>query len=160
LLVAACGATAPEPAGDGAQTAGTSALAALPNHTLEGDAFDGESLAGQGVVLWFWAPWCTICRAEAPDVASVAAEMQGDVTFVGVPGLGAASEMKGFVADTGVQSITHLPDVDGEAWRAFGIVSQPSFVFISPDGSATSFTGALGADKLREAAESTAVNGA
>jgi thiol-disulfide isomerase/thioredoxin len=61
----------PAPGGgpDGADTA-------LDFHgpTVDGQEFDGAALAGTPVVLWFWAPWCTICRAEAPDVAAVAAE--------------------------------------------------------------------------------------
>jgi len=138
--------------------AAESRLAVLPTHTLDGTQLDTAALDGQGVVLWFWAPWCTICRAEAPDVAKVADQLAGEVTFVGVPGLGAESEMRDFVADTGVQGVTHVPDLDGEVWRAYGIVSQPAFVFISPDGTATSFTGSLGADKLLEAARTMTVD--
>ena len=38
--------------------------------TIEGASFDGSSLAGKDAVLWFWAPWCTECRREAPFVAA------------------------------------------------------------------------------------------
>jgi len=165
LLTTACGvggsgteAGAPAGPSPGSATATASPLAVLPERALDGSRFDAAALDGQGVVLWFWAPWCTICRAEAPDVATVADQLAGEVTFVGVPGLGAESEMRGFVTDTGVEDMTHLPDLDGRVWRAYGIVSQPAFVFISPDGTATSFTGALGADTLLEAAQNLTVD--
>ena len=55
--------------------------------TIEGASFDGTSLAGKDAVLWFWAPWCTECRREAPHVAASQAD-NPDVSFVGVAGLG------------------------------------------------------------------------
>jgi thiol-disulfide isomerase/thioredoxin len=100
-------------------------------------------------VLWFWAPWCTICRVEGPDVAAVAAELQGDVTFLGVPRRGAADAMRSFVDDTGTAALQHLVDVDGTLWQRFRVVNQPSFAFVGPDGSVELFAGALGADGLR-----------
>lgn len=122
--------------------------------TLEGPEFDVSTLAGEPVVLWFWAPWCTICRAEAPEVAQIAAELDGEVTVLGVPGLGPEEDMREFVADTQTASIGHLVDTDGSQWQRFGVVSQPSYVFVAPDGSAESFAGALGGDELRQRAQS------
>ncbi len=116
--------------------------------TLAGTELDVSTLAGEPVVLWFWAPWCTICRVEGPDVAAVAAELQGDVTFLGVPGRGAADDMRSFVDDTGTAALQHLVDVDGALWQRFRVVNQPSFAFVSPDGSVELFAGALGADEL------------
>jgi len=120
--------------------------------TLAGGALDVSSLAGEPVVLWFWAPWCTICRVEGPDVAAVAAELQGDVTFLGMPGRGPAEDMRSFVADTGTGSLQHLVDVDGSLWQRFRVVNQPSFAFVGPDGSVDLWAGALGVDGLRERA--------
>lgn len=122
--------------------------------TLEGDELDVSTLAGQPVVLWFWTPWCTICRAEAPEVARVARDLEGQVTFLGVPGLGPEADMREFVADTGTGGIGHLVDSDGSLWQRFGVVSQPSYVFVAPDGSAKAFSGALGGDELQARAES------
>ncbi|PAZ13053.1 hypothetical protein CLM62_26490 [Streptomyces sp. SA15] len=34
--------------------------------TVDGKAFAGTSPAGKDAVLWFWAPWCAVCRGEAP----------------------------------------------------------------------------------------------
>ncbi len=120
--------------------------------TLAGPELDVSTLSGSPVVLWFWAPWCTICRAEAPDVAAVAAELEGDVTFLGVPGRGPVADMQSFVDDTGTGQLKHLVDDDGALWQRFSVVSQPAFAFVSPDGSTELFAGALGGEQLRDRA--------
>ena len=55
--------------------------------TLNGVAFHGQVLAGKPSVLWFWTPWCTICRAEAPDFIALTKSFKGKVNFLGVAGL-------------------------------------------------------------------------
>jgi len=116
--------------------------------TLAGPELDVSTLAGEPVVLWFWAPWCTICRVEGPEVAAVAADLDGDVTFLGVPGRGETADMTSFVQDTGTAGLQHLVDADGSLWQRFRVVNQPSFAFIAPDGSVETFAGALGAEQL------------
>ena len=37
--------------------------------TLSGAPFNGASLQGKPAVLWFWAPRCPFCNAEAPASA-------------------------------------------------------------------------------------------
>ena len=37
--------------------------------TVDGKEFSGASLAGKPALLWFWAPWCPNCQAEAPAIA-------------------------------------------------------------------------------------------
>ena len=107
-------------------------------------------------MLWFWAPWCTICRVEAPDVAAVAAELEGEVTFLGVTGRGDTTDMAAFVQDTGTARLQHLVDADGSLWQRFRVVNQPSFAFVSPDGSVETFAGALGAEQLEARASALA----
>lgn len=144
LFLAACGAER--------QASADSPVMSFTATTLQGQRLDGSSLSGRPVVLWFWTPWCTICRAEAPDVVAVAAELTGEVTFLGVPGRGPVEHMRAFVVDTGTGDMQHLVDSDGSLWRRFGVVSQPSFVFIDSAGVAELFGGALDGDQLREAA--------
>ncbi len=121
--------------------------------TVSGGSLDVSTLQGKPVVLWFWAPWCTICRGEAPSVSSVAAELGSDVTFIGVAGLGEVDAMRGFVSDTKVTGFEHLADVDGSIWSRFGVVSQPSFVFVSADGTVQKVVGSLSSDGLRQRAQ-------
>lgn len=122
--------------------------------TLDGVDLDVATFAGSPLVLWFWAPWCTICRAEGPDVARAAADLEGQVTFLGVPGLGSEDDMRDFVEDTGTSGFTHVVDADGSVWQRFGVVYQPAFAFIDSDGTVEIFAGALGEAGLRDRARS------
>ncbi|MBA3744491.1 redoxin domain-containing protein, partial [Sporichthya sp.] len=101
---------------------------------VDGSTIDGAALAAQPTVAWFWTPWCTICRAEAPDVAAAAAKFGDQVNFVGIAGLGQVSAMQRFVSDTGVGGFAHAVDSDGSIWQGFGVIGQPSFAFVHPDG--------------------------
>ncbi|WP_100498119.1 TlpA family protein disulfide reductase [Geodermatophilus chilensis] len=147
----ATSAGAAPPDAQSARGAGPAAVGAdaLGGQTLDGQPFSWSRLAGRPAVLWFWAPWCTICRAEAPEVAEVAAEYTGRVEVIGVAGRGDRTSMEAFVADTGTGSLTHLVDENGELWNRFGIVSQPAFVFVDPSGDVETFAGSLGEAELR-----------
>lgn len=159
VLVAATGCGADTGGNDGGNAASQAGSAVAQDalsfeaQTLTGETLDAAQLAGTPVVLWFWAPWCTVCRAEAPEVAAIGAEFEDSVTFVGVPGLGKVEDMKDFVDATGTDGLTHAVDSDGSLWQRFGIISQPAFAFVSADGSVETFSGSLGADDLRQATE-------
>ncbi|MDP9407271.1 MAG: redoxin domain-containing protein [Actinomycetota bacterium] len=162
-LVAGCGEESPgTTAGSGtaAQVAPSATGADAPAFTaatLDGAEFDSAARFAQGpTVLWFWAPWCTICRTEAPEVLAVAEEFAGDVTVVGVAGRGEVDEMVDFVADTGTGRLEHVVDRDGAIWSEFGVVAQPAFAFVGRDGQVEVFNGALPPDDLRAAARSLA----
>ena len=143
------------PAGGTFQSQAADSRSQLAVTTLAGDTFDPATTVGRPVILWFWAPWCTICRAEAPDVSVVAAELVesgSPVTVLGVPGRGLVPEMEDFVEDTGTGGLTHRVDVEGVLWREYDIITQPAFALLSPDGGVEVINGALGADGLRKAA--------
>ncbi|MDP9427439.1 MAG: redoxin domain-containing protein [Actinomycetota bacterium] len=148
-------ATAPSERGITSSTgvAATAAVGAAPlgleGRMLDGAPFDSGDLAGRPVVLWFWAPWCTICRAEAPEVAELAAEYAGRVEVIGVAGRGDVPSMREFVTATGTGSFPHLVDEDGRLWNQFGVVSQPAFVFVDRSSHTETFAGALGGEDLR-----------
>lgn len=117
--------------------------------TVGGASFDGTTLAGRDAVLWFWAPWCTECRREAPYVAAAQTE-RSDVTFVGVAGLGETAAMQDFVDDYDLDAFEHLADLDGSLWQRFGIVQQPAYAFIDADGTIDVVRGELGEAGLAE----------
>jgi thiol-disulfide isomerase/thioredoxin len=137
-----------EPAGKGEAPAVAEELR-FSAETVEGDAFDGVALAGKDAILWFWAPWCTECRREAPHVAKAQAE-NPSVVFVGVAGLGETDDMRAFVKDYGVGAFTHLADLDGSIWQRFGVVQQPAYAFVDDTGKVELFRGELGEDGIAE----------
>lgn len=146
LALAACG-------GSGAGTATVSNGDGPPSFstkTVAGAPFRSASFTGKPTVLWFWAPWCTVCRAEAPDVAKAAAAMKAEVTFVGVAGRGEVPAMKQFIRQTDTGGFTHVVDGDGSIWSAYGVAAQPAFAFIDAEGNVSMKMGSLGYDALVE----------
>ncbi|WP_136245600.1 redoxin domain-containing protein [Mycobacterium intracellulare] len=143
VLVTGCGAhpAAPQPAGPARVSAtGGAADRAVPAQlqftakTIEGQEFQGVSLLGKPAVLWFWTPWCPTCRSEAAMVAQAAAA-HPDVTFIGVAGQDQVAAMREFVDKYSVKGFIHLTDTTGSIWTKFGVVQQPAFAFIRPNGS-------------------------
>lgn len=102
--------------------------------TVDGESFDGATLAGNDAVLWFWAPWCTECRREAPYVAASSQADNPEVVFVGVAGLGETADMRDFVEDYDVDAFEHLADLDGALGQRFGVVQQPAYAFVDATG--------------------------
>lgn len=169
LLLAACGGGSDDPV-PAAATAEAGAAATAPGGSSDGAAesqaagvtqafatataidqpFDAASLAGRDAVVWFWAPWCTVCRAEAPDVNTIVERYGDQVSFVGVGGRGAIDEMEGFISDTETSGLPHVADLDGTVWQAFGVYAQPAFAFIDDSGEVEVFIGGLGEEALAE----------
>ncbi len=102
--------------------------------TVDGKAFDGTTLASKPVVLWFWAPWCPRCRAQASATAKIAAEYRGKVHVVGVAGLDKADAMQRFVTDQQVGGFDHLSDEAGAIWKRFEITEQSTYVVLDAGG--------------------------
>ena len=117
--------------------------------TLDGKTFDAATLAGKPVVLWFWAPWCPTCAAEAPDVLDIHQRFAGKVTVIGVAGLDERANMQPFVDRTKTGSITHLADAEGVVWRRFDVAQQSTYVLLDKAGNVT-FSGILGTYALRD----------
>jgi len=148
---------AEEPPGDtgGDSAAAVPELLDFTSTTVGGEAFDGASLAGRPVVLWFWAPWCPTCRGQVPQVQDLAGTYGDEVAVVGVGSLDSAEAIAEFAGDAG--GITHLEDVDGVLWQRFGVTEQSSFVVLDADGEVAFEAGYGGEDDL--AAEVEAVLG-
>ena len=140
-----------------AETPGDPAVVVTPlpvfsSTTLEGQAVTQADYEGKPTIMWFWAPWCSVCRGEAPTLSKVASELDGSVDVVGVAALGSVDEMKTFVSDTGIENFTQLADPDAEVWSVFGVASQPAFAFISADGSIEVVQGSIGEEEILERA--------
>lgn len=114
----------------------------------DGTEFVAADLSGENVVLWMWAPWCSVCNREAPDVAQALADLPDDVTIIGVAGRDDVGPMQEFIAEHGLEGMTHVVDADGSVWASYGISYQPAWVFIDGQGNASVAAGALGYDGI------------
>ncbi|SNR84316.1 Thiol-disulfide isomerase or thioredoxin [Haloechinothrix alba] len=129
LVLAACGGD-----GSGARSAEVLEELDFTAETLDGESYSGTELAGEPAVLFFWAPWCSICRHEAPFIAELAAEHGDEVTFLGIASRDDVDAMREFTTRFGTDGFTNLNDEDGEVWTRFGVTAQPAFAFISAGG--------------------------
>ncbi len=159
LALGGCASASAEGAGSGSPAVDAAAGAAAngePMSTVNPALdFAATDLAGQPVtgitgkvVLWFWAPWCPVCHAEAPAMAKLVDANPG-VTFIGVAGLDKLPAMQAFPAATGTDNFRHVSDVDGSIWAHFGVTSQPSLAFITADGVVNVVSGAMAPQDLQ-----------
>jgi len=125
-------AAATEAGGAEEEDVGVPELLQFEATTLDGAAFDGSSLVGKPTVLWFWAPWCTTCIGQIPQVEALAAQYAGEANVVGVGGLDSDSAIEDFAAD--LDGLTSLVDDEGAIWQRFEIIEQSSFVILDADG--------------------------
>jgi thiol-disulfide isomerase/thioredoxin len=101
--------------------------------TVDGKNFAGKSLAGKPALLWFWAPWCSNCQAEAPTIAEAATSSKG-VQFLGVAAQDQVPAMQDFVDRFELGSFPHIADVEADIWKKFGVTYQPAYAFVSSSG--------------------------
>ena len=78
------------------------------------------------------------------------------VNIIGVAGRDDLRDMEEFVSNTGVSGFDHIADEDTEIWQAYGVTSQPAFVFINDDGTTETLISSLGVDGLTERVEALA----
>ena len=102
--------------------------------TVSGEVIDVSQYLGQDVVLWFWAPWCSWCNAEAPRVKAAAEQFDGQVEIIGVAGVSDEESMALFVNRHELRDLTHLADLDGRFWRSLDVTYQPWWIFIDDSG--------------------------
>lgn len=117
--------------------------------TVDGKNFSSKVLVNKKpTVIWFWAPWCAICKNESAYIVSAAKKYKGKVNFVGIGALGSTEELAEFVTHTETSIFPNLDDAEGKLWNRFGIVIQPTILFIDATGKITSKVGPSDEDFL------------
>lgn len=130
----------------------SSEIPTFSSPTLAGAEFTSTELADKTTVLWFWAPWCSVCFAEAPEISAAAAELSGESEIIGVGALGPVDDMNQFVADAELGQLRHISDEEATVWAKFGVAGQPAFAFISADGEVQTVPGSLTTEQIVEKA--------
>jgi thiol-disulfide isomerase/thioredoxin len=117
--------------------------------TVTGTAFNSKILRGTTPsVIWFWAPWCAICANESADIVAAAKKYKGRVNFVGVGALGNQPELLDFVEKTGTSAFPNIDDSSGAIWKRFGVVIQPTLIFVDRNGKISTKIGPSDAEFL------------
>jgi thiol-disulfide isomerase/thioredoxin len=128
---------------EGVETTSTSAatgsvdLPSIPVVDLStGDEVDLASLARAGTptLLWFWAPHCTFCRREAPELIELVQEHGGDLPMIGIGAQDSLEEAYGFLDDTDTHDLRMIWDPSGDSWVHHGVTSQPTVIVLGADG--------------------------
>ncbi|HRQ37681.1 MAG TPA: TlpA family protein disulfide reductase [Chloroflexota bacterium] len=107
-----------------------------PNFMLQssqGEEITLHDLAGQPVVLNFWATWCAPCRVEMPAFQQASVQYNGRAAIIGVNQGEAAKN----VADFGAEyRITYplLLDTDQQISRLYEVRGLPTTLFIDTNG--------------------------
>ena len=110
--------------------------------TVDGKNYSSKVLVNKKpTVIWFWAPWCAICKNESAYIVAAAEKYKGKVNFLGIGALGSNEEMVDFVSHTSTSIFPNLNDSEGKLWNRFGIVIQPTILFIDAKGKITSKVG-------------------
>jgi thiol-disulfide isomerase/thioredoxin len=154
LLLSGCGSTAEAadpaaPGGDSGFVAGDGSIVILEEgqrpaapdlvgQTLDGGTFRLSDHLGEAVVLNVWASWCAPCRAEAPALATLAAEFDGrGVQFAGLDTRDSDVSARAFV-DRFAIPYPNIIDRDGRLQLLFAdsLPPQaiPSTLVIDPQG--------------------------
>jgi cytochrome c biogenesis protein CcmG, thiol:disulfide interchange protein DsbE len=126
LLLAACS------GGDDGEVAGPP----VPDRefeTFEGEVTSLPELAGEPIVVNFWASWCAPCIAEMPDFETVHRDLEGRARFLGLNTQDDRAAADDLVEQTGVTYDLAL-DPDGDLFRDFEVFAMPSTYFVDRDG--------------------------
>ena len=89
--------------------------------------------AEKPLVLWFWAPHCPACAAEAPAVKKFAEDHANQLNVVGIGTQDDATMAAQFLKKHDL-GFPMLWDEGFETWKAFGVTSQPTVAVLNKDG--------------------------
>jgi thiol-disulfide isomerase/thioredoxin len=127
----------------------------LPRLDGSGD-FELASLASteRPTLLWFWAPWCSVCNSEAPTIEALALEAGDALDVVAIGGRDDLENGPAFVERHGLRSPTVLFDESMAVWREYRIPGQPGAILLDTDGRERGrWLGAFDTDLALEAAK-------
>lgn len=125
---------APDPAPTGDPTADLPAIDVV--ELASGDQVALPSLAqpGRPTLLWFWAPHCTVCRREAPELLEFEAAHGDDIDVLGLGAQDTLDEAYGFLDDTSTHALAMVWDRSGQSWIHHGVTSQPTVIVLDAEG--------------------------
>ena len=110
----------------------------VPATPFEGEdgAMTLAELAGEVVVVNFWATWCAPCREEMPTLAALQASLGDEGVRVATIAVGRNDpiEMERFLAEAGAGSLPLWRDPDQALARDMGVLGLPVTVILDREG--------------------------
>ncbi len=102
----------------------------------ESETVSSTDLAGDIVVVNFFASWCLECRNEHDDLVATADAFAGQgVTFVQIGYQEDADQSLSYLTEVGSSDVTHyLYDARSRTAIAYGVFGIPETFFIDPSG--------------------------
>ena len=114
---------------------------------LDGQTVTLSELQGRVIMLDFWASWCPPCRQEAPTLAQVYREFQGQaVEFIGIDIWDRPSDAREYVV---LFDVPYPNSIDSKGIVAidYGVKGIPEKIFIDSNGVINKkFVGPINAD--------------
>ncbi len=112
--------------------------------TIQGKAFELQTLHGQPAVIHFWANWCPICELEQGTINTLAA----DYPFISVAmQSGSDDEVRAYLTEQGV-NYPVINDPDGLLAKRYGVSAVPATFVLDSSGTVRfvtrGYTSALG----------------
>lgn len=102
--------------------------------TMDGGSVDFGELRGEVVLLDFWATWCKPCREATPHLERLAGRMEGrPFVLVGISVDRDREALEAYLEKEGVPW-PQVWDAGGQAVRAFGVSSFPTYLVIDHEG--------------------------
>lgn len=115
-----------------ARTLVTGRAPSVVTRALDGAEARVGSASSQAHVLWFFATWCTVCRASEHNIAA----LSGNPNIILVASdSGSAESVRAFARARGIDRLRIINDEDGALARRFGVRSFPTTFAIASDGS-------------------------
>jgi thiol-disulfide isomerase/thioredoxin len=125
----------------------------LPEYDLERYRMLVETLEGTPIVVNFWGSWCPPCEDEAPHLATVSKEYEGEVQFLGIDIVDAREPAREFIRRYG-WTYPSLFDPTAAIRDGLGYVGQPITLIYDRLGELVwDKTGTIDAGELREQIE-------
>jgi cytochrome c biogenesis protein CcmG/thiol:disulfide interchange protein DsbE len=112
---------------------GRAASPALPSTVLQRPRATLASLHGRPAIIHFWASWCGPCKREAPQLATLARELQGRAALVGIDWSDNPADAMRFIHRHG-WSFPILGDENGTTGNEYGLVGLPTTFLLDRRG--------------------------
>jgi thiol-disulfide isomerase/thioredoxin len=95
-----------------------------------------QDLAGEVVVLNFWATWCAPCREEMPTLAALQEELGDEGVRVATVATGRNDpvEIDRFLAEAGADALPRWRDPGQALAREMGVLGLPVTVILDREG--------------------------